>query len=181
MRIAASSLQMHSEKPVVASYGATKTALDHGPGTGREGGDLGHARDARGRLLAHLACRAVESTLSEPPPRSSKSATSTLRRQAQSARSACTRLERERRSVRTPSLSLQLRGTLPAQAASARSEAQQGGHGGWPAVRGMQGGAAWPRGVARGAPYFMALDTVTSDHLLATLQAEGPAEVHLPT
>ena len=42
---------------------------------------------------------------------------------------------------------------LPAQAASARSEAQRGGHGGWPTARATWRGCCVPRGVAGEAPW----------------------------
>ena len=78
------------------------------------------------------------------------------------------------------SLSLQLRGTLPAHRRPAQGRrrnrvatADGRQFGGCRAV--LRGRAAWL------GEHRMALDTATSDHLLATLQVEGPAEVPLPT
>ena len=68
-------------QPRWASWGGSARAR----GPGREGGDLGHARGARGRPAARLACWSARSALFEPVSRSSSSEASTLRRSAQSA------------------------------------------------------------------------------------------------
>ena len=120
-----------------ASWGGSARAR----GPVREGGDLGHARGARGRPVARLACRSARSALFEPVSRSSSSETSTLRRSVQSAWPTRTRPRRELR-PRCPIIVAPSRWRLPAQAASAKSEAQRGGHGGWPTAWATRGDAA---------------------------------------
>ena len=110
-------------------------------GPGREGGDLGHARGARGRPVARLRVgQPVRPSLSRYPGR--------LR--AKPARSATQRTPHgppglARGENCGPRCSITVapsRWRLPAQAVSAKSEAQRGGHGGWPTAWPTQGGAA---------------------------------------
>ena len=108
---------------------------------GARGSDLGHARGARGRLVARLRVgQPVRPSLSRSP--------GNLR--AIPARSATQRSPHgppglARGENCGPRCSITVapsRWRLPAQAASAKSEAQRGGHGGWPTAWPTQGGAA---------------------------------------
>ena len=120
-----------------ASWGGSARAR----GPGREGGDLGHARGARGRPVARLRVfQPVQPSLSRYPGR--------LR--AKPARSATQRTPHgppglARGENCGPRCSITVapsRWRLPAQAASAKSEAQRGGHGGWPTAWATRGDAA---------------------------------------
>lgn len=121
-------------------------------GPGREGGDLGHARGARGRPVARLACRSARSALFEPVSRSSSSETSTLRRSAQSAWPTRTRPRRELRSE-----VLHHRRSVSVAPASAGGQRKVGGATGRPRrlaySLGDAGRCCMPRGVAREAPW----------------------------
>ena len=124
-------------QPRWASWGGSARAR----GPGREGGDLGHARGARGRPVARLRVfQPVRPSLSRYPGR--------LR--AKPARSATQRTPHgppglARGENCGPRCSITVapsRWRLPAQAVSAKSEAQRGGHGGWPTAWATRGDAA---------------------------------------
>ena len=131
-----------------ASWGGSARAR----GPGREGGDLGHARGARGRPVARLACRSARSALFEPVSRSSSSETSTLRRSAQSAWPTRTRPRRELRSE-----VLHHRRTVSVAPASAGGQRKVGGATGRPRRLAYSladaGRCCVPRGVAGEAPW----------------------------
>ena len=135
-------------QPLRASWGGSARAR----GPGREGGDLGHARGARGRPVARLACRSARSALFEPVSRSSSSETSTLRRSAQSAWPTRTRPRRELRSE-----VLHHRRSVSVAPASAGGQRKVGGATGRPRrlaySLGDAGRCCMPRGVAREAPW----------------------------
>ena len=131
-----------------ASWGGSARAR----GPMREGGDLGHARGARGRPVARLACRSARSALFEPVSRSSPSEASTLRRSAQSAWPTRTRPRRELRSE-----VLHHRRSVSAAPASAGGQRKVGGATGRPRrlaySLGDAGRCCMPRGVAQEAPW----------------------------
>ena len=131
-----------------ASWGGSARAR----GPVREGGDLGHARGARGRPVARLACRSARSALFEPVSRSSSSETSTLRRSAQSAWPTRTRPRRELRSE-----VLHHRRTVSVAPASAGGQRKVGGATERPRrlaySTGDVGQCSGPHGVAGEAPW----------------------------
>ena len=135
-------------QPRWAGWGGSARAR----GPVREGGDLGHARGARGRPVARLACRSAHSALFEPVSRSSSSETSTLRRSAQSAWPTRTRPRRELRSE-----VLHNRRSVSVAPASAGGQRKVGGATGRPRrlaySLGDAGRCCMPRGVAREAPW----------------------------